>query len=376
MNRRMIGGVLLLCATACLVSWGQDRTDTQPEVPTSAANVGAAGEVQAKPEAARQGGVRADGPQAKSVGVAKDLTDHERAKPPRLRHITKAQDQATERDIRTQSAALIAEFNAKNANAFVGRFLPNAEYELNTGEVFVGHDAIHEYFSSSFAEFPNAQAKIKESKIRLISLHTAIEEGAYSISQSAEAAPFDSHYIAIWTSSEGHWLLAAVRDLDGADVPATAHEQLNSLGWLVGDWVDESPNELVKTSCRWSEDGNFLLQDYTVHAQGSNVLSGTQRIGWDPLTRKVRSWGFDSQGGYGESFWNWDGERWVIRSSAVHSDGTTVASLNYLIPESNDVYRWEASHRMSGDEALPDLHLKIVRHAPPPETPVIGEPKQ
>jgi len=170
--------------------------------------------------------------------------------------------------------------------------------------------------------------------------------------------------------------LASVRDLEEEDEPDTAHDHLESLAWLVGDWVDESPEALVKTSCRWSEDENFLLQEFTVRVQGEDVVTGTQRIGWDPLSNRVRAWMFDSHGGNGESFWNWDGERWVIRSSAVRADGTIVSSLNYLIPQSDDAYRWEASHRMSGDEPLADLNLQIVRQAPAPDAPNLDEPQK
>lgn len=57
----------------------------------------------------------------------------------------------------------------------------------------------------------------------------------------------------------------------------------------------------------------------------------------------------------------------MIRSSAVRADGTLVASLNYLIPLDVDSYRWEASHRMTGDESLPDVSVLVVRQAPQPD---------
>ena len=33
---------------------------------------------------------------------------------------------------------------------------------------------------------------------------------------------------------------------------------------------------------------------------GMPVLSGTQRIGWDPLNRQFKTWIFDSEGGHAE----------------------------------------------------------------------------
>lgn len=362
MPNRMIAGSVLLCATVCYVAWGQDLTP-KPKNAEPPAKAGAKGEASEKAS------------QDKSPAGPETPKDRPAVKPGSAPHLTQSQDLANERAIRAQSAALFAEYNAKNANAFAERFLPNAEYELDDGEVIIGRDAIRDYFAASFKKFPKAQAHMKESKLRLISLHMAIEEGKNSIVHSIGDATLCDH-VAIWTFSEGHWLVASIRDLPGDEVVEAAHERLQPLAWLVGEWLDESPEALIKTSCRWSDDRNFLLQEFTVKVQGSEVLSGTQRIGWDPLSRKVRGWVFDSHGGYGESFWNWDGERWVIRSSAVRFDGTIVASLNYLIPRDSNAYRWESSHRMSGDEPLPDVSLLIVRQAPPPEPQVTDESRK
>lgn len=362
MHKRMIAGSLLLCATACYVSWGQDLIPSPETIESQP-------KAEAKVQAVEKEGEPTPPP---AVVVPKDQTPQKTDPAP---HLTQVADLASERAIRAQSAALFAEYNAKNANAFAERFLPKAEYELDDGDVIVGREAIRDYFATSFKKFPNAQAKNKDRRIRLVSLHMAIEEGTNAIVHSSGAPEADCDYVAIWAFSDGHWSVASIRDQSRDQATAGAHSHLEPLGWLVGDWVDESPEALVKTSCRWSADQNFLLQDFTVKVEGSEVLSGTQRIGWDPLSRRVRGWVFDSQGGYGESFWNWDGERWVIRSAAVRSDSTIITSLNYLTPQENDAYRWEASHRMSGDEPLADVRLLIVRQAPPPETSVSTEPK-
>ena len=38
------------------------------------------------------------------------------------------------------------------------------------------------------------------------------------------------------------------------------------------------------------------------------MLTVTQRIGWDPVADHIRSWEFDSEGGFGEGKWGGDGE--------------------------------------------------------------------
>ena len=83
---------------------------------------------------------------------------------------------------------------------------------------------------------------------------------------------------------------------------------------MVGDWIDEGADSVVRLHCQWSEDENFLFRTFTVKRQGKPVMTVTQRIGWDPVARQVRSWEFDSEGGFGEGKWSRDGERWVVKS--------------------------------------------------------------
>ena len=63
---------------------------------------------------------------------------------------------------------------------------------------------------------------------------------------------------------------------------------------MLGDWIDEGPDSVVRINCRWSEDGNFLIRTFNVKHQGKDVMTVTQRIGWDPAARQIRSWEFDS----------------------------------------------------------------------------------
>lgn len=353
MRKKMLAGASVLCVAFCYVAWAHEPADDEP------------GEQDAPVQKTAQE------PQ-------QDLPKQRRViRTPPKRHATEAEDLASEQAIHAQSAALFAEYNNKNARAFGDLFVPKAEYELDSGEVIVGREAIQDYFAQSFEQNSDLKVHLNENTIRLVSLHMAIEEGNYSITGKPEEGESVVPYVQIWTAVEGKWYLACVRELlpKEAPQPVSAHEHLQDLAWLLGDWVDESNESIVKTSCRWSEDGNFLLQDFTVQEVGAELMTGTQRIGWDPSTHELRAWLFDSRGGHGQSVWNWDGKRWVVRAEEVRYDGENTSSLNFLTPLGPDSFRWEASHRMTGDNALPDMSVLVVRQAPAPEVPPASDKK-
>ncbi len=59
-------------------------------------------------------------------------------------------------------------------------------------------------------------------------------------------------------------------------------------------------------SCDAVDGGNYLLRKFGVHIVGQDAMSGTQRIGWDPLIGKLRAWIFDSEGGFSDGLWHYD----------------------------------------------------------------------
>ncbi len=337
MRKRMLGGLLIASAAAGLLGWGSFHS--RAESPAESKETATKGAPAAAPAASPK----------PSVAVV---------------------DRAPlERVIRAQSAAMFAEFNAKDAGTLVSRFQTDATYELESGTVITGRDALQKHFEAAFSRAPEAQARIVESRIRFPTADIASDEGTVAVAQDSDSPEEQSRYVATWVRQDGHWKLKTLREMAAAAHSKSAHEHLHQLDWLIGEWLHESPDSLVKSSCRWSADGNFLLQDFKVQIDGAVVVAGSQRIGWDPLTKKVRSWVFDSEGGFGEAFWNWDGDHWVIRSSAVKYDGEITSSLNFVTPINGDSYRWEASHRMSGDTNLSDLDVVIARQGPAPEAP-------
>jgi uncharacterized protein (TIGR02246 family) len=276
-----------------------------------------------------------------------------------------------EKAIRAADAEFVRAFNANEAEPLAALFTDDAQIVDEHGQTFVGREAIRKRFAQSFKNPGGAVLSIRVDTIRFLGPDLALERGIATIgpAEPPDAPGETGPYTVVHVKRGGKWLQASVEDHSPAPPvePETNTERLKELEWLLGDWVNESPAAVVMTSCRWDESKNFLLQQYTIQTAGKPVIRGTQRIGWDPARKRVRSWSFDSDGGFGEGFWSRDAEgRWVVRASGTRRDGQTVESTRVITPLDSHRIRWESVFRSQEGEALPDVDAFVMVRKPPP----------
>ena len=91
-------------------------------------------------------------------------------------------------------------------------------------------------------------------------------------------------------------------------------------------------------------------------------LEGTQVIGWDPAAGTIRSWMFDSDGGFGEGAWSKKGNSWVVKFHQVLPDGRKASATNiYTIVDDNTV-TWKSVGREVDGQFLPNVdEVTMVR---------------
>ena len=171
---------------------------------------------------------------------------------------------------------------------------------------------------------------------------------------------------------DGRWQIASARDLP--DEEAEAGDELEQLGWLVGQWVNESPEALVATSYRWDDQRHAILGEFKVQVGGRPAMTGTQRIGWDPVAKKLHSWVFDSQGGFGEGLWTRNGNQWIVKTTGTRGDGNGASATRIITQVTKDRMTWQSHDRVVGGELQPDVEkIVIVRRPPPPAPPRAGQ---
>ena len=256
-------------------------------------------------------------------------------------------------------------FNRHDAKAIAALCTEDCEFIDRDGSMMRGHEEIEQEFKSTFAENPKARISLSLDSLRMLTPDVAIEQGTTVHFPDGKTATVETKYEVTHVRKNNRWLMAHGRSYDAEIL--TPYEYLRDLEWLVGNWVDESPDSVVEASYRWTDNKAFLLQEFTVRVQGKKVITGSQRIGWDPLAKHIKGWVFDSEGGYAENHWTSVDDAWVIKAKGVRSDGKIVTATNQLTRTGADRMAFQSVDRIVGEERMPNLAVTVVRKAPQPK---------
>lgn len=257
-----------------------------------------------------------------------------------------------------------------NDSAALGKlFTDEAEFVDGSDNVVHGKKAIEEAFARLFKNNPKQKLVVDMDIVRRLSSTCLVEEGTYTFQSAADpkANAEKSKYVMLHVKQPDGWKIASIRTNHESAV--AHHEQLKSLEWLVGTWVDEGADDVIETTWKWSEDGNYLLGDFKITAKGKAVLKGTHRLGWDPLLKQIRSWVFDTEGGFSEGrVTSTMTNRWTIKSTGVSSVGEATSATAIYEKKSKDSFQINLQDRVQDGDPLPDLAITIVRAAPGPKS--------
>ena len=264
-----------------------------------------------------------------------------------------AEDEAA---IRKMVESYTAAFNKRDAKAVAAHWLPDAVYvDPDTRKQIVGRDAIEKHFAAEFADVKGAKLAVNVDSVRFISPSVALEQGRATVTEPGKEAS-KSRYSAIHVKRDGKWLLDRVSDEDDTPPPSN-FDKLKELEWLVGNWVDDDEDDetTVEIACKWAKNQNFLVRTYTVSVRDQISVSGVQMIGWDPSAKQIRSWSFDSDGGFGEGLWTKKGKSWYIQTKDTDPDGQKSSAVNVLTFVDNNNFTWSSIDRQSGGVLLPNI---------------------
>jgi uncharacterized protein (TIGR02246 family) len=254
--------------------------------------------------------------------------------------------------ITSQVADYVKAYNAGDAKALAQYFADDAEYTDENGQLTQGRSDIEQLLTDTFSENKGATLDMQADAVRPLGTDVFQERGETTVT-SPDGQKRSAGYTAIYTKKDGKWLISRLIESPVAD--PTPGDHLSQLAWMVGSWKDRGGDYSVETKADWARGNNFLTRNFKVSEGGDVLLEGWQIIGWDPREKRIRSWIFDSDGGYGQGTWTRDGNRWLVKETRVSADGTESSAEQTLTYVDPDHCTYESANRTLNGDPQPNI---------------------
>jgi uncharacterized protein (TIGR02246 family) len=291
--------------------------------------------------------------------------------PPNLRPVPKSAPRAESIASKAPSPPELAEivqrdkdyvvaFNRGDPIGAASFYADDAEIVDADGTAAVGRSAIEKRLKGYFSANQGVQLDLKCESIRLAAPEVAIDTESTVTTNSANNVE-RAISTAIYVKRNGQWLISHLTEIP-VQGTISPYSHLQELEWMVGAWKDNTPDVNVRTTCQWAKNKTFLSRSFAADIKDKIDLEGTEVLGWDPDEGHIRAWIFDSDGGFGESTWIRDGNRWLIQVRTTLADGRKASAQNTITYVDKDKYTWESTNRVIDGELKPSIdRIEIVR---------------
>lgn len=258
--------------------------------------------------------------------------------------------------IRAAAAAYRAALAKGDAAAVKAAWTADADIVDGRGQRLRPADIAPVDAGPTAASGPRPEVAVGETTIRFLTGDVALEDGTADIVLPGTQTAIEGWFSALWVRRDGAWKLAGVRESERPIVSDA--NMLVDLDWMVGDWVvivDEPAGKKeggrpaaapeMEMSVRWDAGRAFLVRDVRVAGAGTeegdaDVVHVHQRIGWDPVVKRIRSWSFSSDGSRGEATWFRDGGSWVIVQTGNLPGGQQHSQVSIYTYDGRDRCVW------------------------------------
>jgi uncharacterized protein (TIGR02246 family) len=271
-----------------------------------------------------------------------------------------AETQKNEAAVRAAVDSYIAAYNSGDAKAVAKCWSDSGEWISPTGQKMKGPEAIQKGLSAMFAENKGVKIEVMDSLIHFVTPDVAMQEGIVQIAQPGRAVN-RANYMLVMVKQDGAWKLDSARETEMPDVEPEV-KPLDELAWLIGDWTDEDNEAEVGASVSWTKNKTFIKYTFSASFPGEDDLEGTMVIGWDPAAGTIRSWMFDSDGGFGGGTWTGKDNQWIVKFSQVMPYGGQASATNIYTLIDENSFTWQSIDRKVDGQYLPNVEpIKIVR---------------
>jgi uncharacterized protein (TIGR02246 family) len=241
--------------------------------------------------------------------------------------IVRGEDNPEAKAIDQSMAEYTKAYNAADINALAAMWAADCDFVDHRGRRYAGRDEITSLFRKALVDGRGYKIQMTVGARRFLRPDLAVDDGVLELTEPSGEKE-GGRYVTIWTKTDGKWLLQSVRDMPSdPETKASGQNPLTDLQFLVGEWVQEGSSGNVTLSCDWKVPGKFLVQNFKVKSSETE-FDVIVWIGWDPIERRIRSWYFDTSGGFGDAAWQQRGGGWRATTFGVLPDGQTSTSIS------------------------------------------------
>lgn len=257
----------------------------------------------------------------------------------------------------------VSAFNQRDPEALERLWTSEAVYTIrSTGEQFSGRTAIGDLFKSILDndnEGPASKLALEIESLELVSPSVSVARGVAFLT-TGDADLTTSQFSSVFVKRDAGWLIDRVTE-EELVIEQTHYEQLKSLEWMIGEWVDADENIVIEMICDWTAKQNFISRKFTVSDAEGIQSTGLQIIGWDAKEKLIRSWLFDSSGSVVTGTWAERDGQWVVQSVATLADGANASFTSIFKPKDDGTYSWQKVNQVVDGQLLPNLDEVVVR---------------
>lgn len=256
--------------------------------------------------------------------------------------------------------ASVQAFNNRDAAAVAANWTAEGEYIRNNGESVRGRADIQKGYAEFFKTLKGKSTlEVQTDGLRFTSADSALSQITLRLKNEQGELIGSIWRNTMLVREGGQWKVAVVQEWDrdtGLD------DSIKDLEWLIGTWDMTAGNRTVTTTYEWDDNKVFIRGKYMAKEGVKVVESGTQMFGKDNADGGIRSWVFQSDGGFGGGLWTREGKNWSIDFYGVTPDGQRLTATVLYVRLDANTFTWQSVNQTVDDQSIADTQpIKVIK---------------
>jgi uncharacterized protein (TIGR02246 family) len=251
-------------------------------------------------------------------------------------------------------------FNNRDAAAIAANWTADGEYIRNDGDPIRGRAEVQKGYAEFFKTLKGkSTVDVQTDNLRFPSADTAVSEVTLRLKNEQGDVIGSSWRNTLLVREGGQWKVAMVQEWDRDNA---LDDSLKDLEWLIGTWRMNTKDQEATTTYEWDDNRNYIRGKYSVKQSGKVAESGTQMLGKDNADGGIRSWVFQSDGGFGDGLWTRDGKKWTVDFAGVTPDGKKLNATVLYVRVDADTFTWQSVQQTVDGQPIGDTQpIKVTK---------------